>query len=46
MNSLPLSNKNFPKPTNHIPGRTFQGLSEYAAFKFKYFQELSGTERY
>jgi len=27
MNSLPLSNQNFPKPTNHIPGhfKDFQG---------------------
>jgi len=43
-NSLPLANKNFPKPTNHIPRlfKDFQGL-ELATFEFKYFQALSGT---
>jgi len=52
MNSLPLSNQNFPKRTNHIPGlsrttfisKDFQ-RPEFAAFKLKYqyFQERGGS---
>jgi len=52
MNSLPLSNQNFPKRTNHIPGlsrttfisKDFQ-RPEFAAFKLKYqyFQGRGGS---
>ena len=40
MNSLSLSNQNFPKPTNDIPGlfKDFRGL-DYGASKFKDFQK-------
>jgi len=53
MNSLPLTNQNFPKPTNYIPG-LFQGFSrttfifkdlqglEFAVFKFKDFKGPAG----
>ena len=46
MISLSLSNQNFPKPTNQIPGLFkdhlhFQGL-EFAAFKLTYFQGRRG----
>ena len=39
MDSLLLSNQNFPEPTNHIPGlsKDFRGLG-YAAFKLKWSQ--------
>ena len=38
MNSLPLSNQNFPKPANHIPGlvKDFRGLELVAWAKFDF----------
>jgi len=46
INSLPLSNQNFLKPTDHIPGlfKTFKALK--CSFEFTYIQGLSRMRKY